>query len=153
MSMTLFTDEWALIGAIDPDNTTNSPATTALTDAVDMADYDQVAFVFSVGNFSTAAGTLACTVTQAATSGGTYKAITGASATSLTGSPSDDDKQVIIIVNQEDLDIDNNYRFVKGSMAAAGTGTVDIHCVAFGRAKHKPASDADLASVDEIVDA
>lgn len=146
----LFTDEWALIGAIDPDNNTSSPTSSLLTDAIDMADYDQVAFIFQTGNFSAAGGTAIFGVSQATTSGGTYAAISALTATTLTGSPSDDDKQVIIICNATDLDMDNNYRWVKGTATISGAGTTDCSCVALGRAKKGPASNADLASVDEI---
>jgi len=155
MSMTLFTDEWALISVIDPDeNTVASPPGTAVTgDAIDMSDFDQVAFVLAVGNISAAGGTVDFKAEQATTSGGTYKDVTNAAATQLTGSPSDDDKQVIIIVNQEDLDMDNNFRYVRPSVLPAGTtaGTVDACVMCFGRAKHKPGTD--LTSVAEIVDA
>ena len=130
---TLFTDEWSLIGTIDPDKVVSSPASNQLTDAIDMADYDQVAFVFAFGNMDGAADTVTCS-------------------TALTGSPNQDDSQVIITVDEHALDMDNDYRYVKGQVALAGgtTGT-DITVMAFGRAKHKPASDADLSSVAEIV--
>ena len=149
---TLFTDEWSLIGTIDPDKVVSSPASNQLTDAIDMADYDQVAFVFAFGNMDGAADTVTCSVVQSDASGGTYKAVTNASATALTGSPNQDDSQVIITVDEHALDMDNDYRYVKGQVALAGgtTGT-DITVMAFGRAKHKPASDADLSSVAEIV--
>ena len=152
MSMNLFTDEWALLGAIDPATVVSSPTTATLTDAIDMGSYDQVAFVFSVGAMAAITDTVDCKVVQATTSGGTYKDVTSAAATQLTGSPSDANKQVIIIVDQTNLDVDNSYRWVKGSVTtASGTTGSAISCVAFGRAKHKPGSDADLASLDEIV--
>ncbi len=151
--MTLFTDEWAVIGAIDPDQVAvASPNTASLSDAVDMSDYDQVAFILSTGNFSAAASTLNFKVTQATTSGGTYKDVTSAAITQLTGSPTDDDKQAIIVVDQTALDMDNNYRFVKASVTpGGGAGNIDYSVVAVGRAKKRPASGSDLASVDEIV--
>lgn len=152
MSMTLFTDEWALIATIDPQTVVSSPSTETLSDEIDMTSYDQVAFVFNVGAMAAAGDTVNCKAVQAATAGGTYKDVTGAAATELTGSPSDANKQVIVIVDQTALDMDNNYRYVKGSVTTAGGTTGSAICVtAYGRAKHKPASDADLASVDEIV--
>lgn len=152
MSMTLLTDEWALIGAIDPATVVSSPATETLSDEIDMADYDRVAFVLSVGAMAGAADRIDFKVTQAATSGGTYKDVTNASATQLTGSPSDANKQLIIEVDQTALDMDNNYRYVKASVTTSGgtTGSA-ISLVAFGRAKMKAASGSDLSSVDEIV--
>ena len=152
MSKTLFTDQWAVIGAIDPDEHVSSPTTVALTDAIDMALYDQVAFIVQTGNIVSAAGTVAFSVTQATTAAGTYKAVTSAAITTLTGSPTMDDKQAIVTVNQTALDMDNNYRFLKGSLTVGGsTGASDASVVALGRAKHAPASDGDLASVAEIV--
>ncbi len=158
--MTLFTDEWALIGTIDPDQyAVASPNAATLGDAIDMSDYDQVAFILMTGNFARnvvtspigAQPTLDFKIVQATTSAGTYKDVTSASATQLTASPTDDDKQAIIIVNQNDLDMDNNYRYVKPSVTLGGSGDVDFAIHAFGRAKHRPASDSDLSSVDEIV--
>lgn len=152
MTMTLFTDGWTLIGTIDPDAYASSPSTTTLTDAIDMSKYDQVAFIGLTGNLAAAGNTVDFSVTQATTAAGTYKAVTSASITQLTGSPSDDDKQFVVTVDQTALDMDNDYRFVKGSLVTAGgAATSDVCVVAFGRAKQKPASDSDLTSVAEIV--
>ena len=154
MNMTYFTDEWALLGTIDPAALASSPATATLTDAIDMASYDQVAFVVAVGAIGAAANTVNFSVTQAATSGGVYKAISGTAITPLTGSPTDANKQVIVTVDQTALDLANDYRYVKGSLSTAGGASTTLACVTvFGRAKHKPASGSDLASVDEIVNA
>ncbi len=152
MTMTLFTDEWALIGTIDPDQVAvASPEVAVLSDEIDMSKSDQVAFVLLTGSLSAATTTLDFKIQQTDTAGGTYKDVTSAAAAQLTGSPSDDNKQVIIVVNQQDLDLANNYRYVKARVFAAGTGNVDYSVTAFGRAKKKPASDGDLGSVDEIV--
>ena len=147
MSMNLFSDEWALVGTIDPDVNT---AGTYLTDAIDMSLYDRVAFVVANGSLI-AGGTVAFKVTQATTSGGTYKDVTSAAITGLTGSPdTGSDKQQIVIVDQTALDMDNNYRYVKGSLTIA-TQSQDGAVLALGRAKYKAASGSDLASVSEIV--
>lgn len=145
MAMNYFTDEWAVIGTIDPDANT---AATYLTDAIDMADYDQVAFVVMNG---TLAGTMDFKVTQATTSGGTYKDVTGAAITQIADSPvtTQSDSQQIVTVDQTALDMDNDYRYVKGSLTCGATN--DSAVIAIGRAKKKPASDSDLASVSEIV--
>ena len=148
----LFTDDWALIGTIDPDqNAVASPHAELLSDEIDMSDFDQVAFVLASGNFSAAGGTLAFKAVQAATAGGTYKDVTSASATTMTGSPNQDDSQQIIIVKPTDLDMDNNYRYVKASLTVGGSGNIDACVMAFGRRKHGPASDGDLATVLQIV--
>ena len=149
----LFTDEWAIVGTIDPDQgAVASPEAELLSDEIDMSDYDQVAFILSVGAISAAGGTLDFKIQQAATAGGTYKDVTNAAATQLTGSPSDNNKQVVIVVNQEDLDLDNNFRYVKARIFPGGSGNIDYSVLCLGRAKKGPASDGDLASVDEIVD-
>ncbi len=147
MTMTRFTDEWALIGTIDPDVNT---ANTYLTDAIDMAKYDRVAFVLMNGSL-VAGGTVAFKVTQATTSGGTYKDVTSAAITGLTGSPdTGSDNQQIIEVDQTALDMANDYRWVKGSLVIA-TQSQDGAVIVFGRAKKKPATGNDLASLTEIV--
>ena len=145
MTMTYFTDEWAVVGTIDPDANT---AATYLTDAIDMALYDQVVFINLNG---TLAGTVDFKVTQATTAAGTYKDVTSAAITQIADSPvtTQNDTQQIITVDQTALDMDNDYRYVKGSLTTGGTN--DGAVIALGRAKSGPASDNDLASVSEIV--
>ena len=140
----------AVVGVIDPDNYT---AGTYLSDAVDMADYDQLLAMVSVGTMGSSA-TVDAKLTQAVTSGGTYKDVTGASITQLTqASPDDSDKQVLINCKSSDLDTDGGYRYVKLSITVA-TAACDVagHVLGFAPG-FGPASSSDLASVAEITDA
>jgi len=149
MSLTnqLMSDEYAVVGTIDPDA---YAAGTVLSDAIDMEKYDSIVAIVMAGTLG-ASATLDASVTQAATSGGTYKAITGAAITQLTqASPDNSDSVALINVRQSALDLDNDYRWVKLSMTVA-TATSDAGAVILGRAKSRPANDNDLADVVEIV--
>ena len=143
----LMSEGWAVVATIDPDVTT---ASTVLSDAVDMASYSRVMVIGMAGTLG-ASATFDLKVTQATTAAGTYKDVTGAAITQLTqASPDDSDKQVIINVDQTDLDIDNDYRFIKASLTI-GTATSDAACIVLGLPKRRPASGSDLASVAEII--
>lgn len=136
----------AVVGTIDPDAYT---AATYLTDAVDMLNLDELLVCCLVGTMASTS-TVDFSVTQATTSGGTYKAVTGKAATQLTEAGTDSDKQVVISVRGEDLDMDNNYRFVKVSMVVAAAAS-DAAVLVLAQPKSGLASSADLASVDEMV--
>ena len=95
-------EQWAVLGTIDPDAYV---ASTVLSDAIDMSLYDQVIAVVMAGTLGSSA-TLDAKMTQATTSGGTYKDVTGAAITQLTqASPDDSDKQALIVVDQNDIGI------------------------------------------------
>ncbi len=138
---------WAVVGTVDPDALT---ATAHLSDAIDMSKYDEILAVVLVGDLGTNA-TVDAKLTQATTSGGTYKDVTGKAITQLTkASPDDSDKQALISCRGEDLDMDSDYRYVKLSVTV-GTATSDGGAVVLGRPKSGLASGVDLASVAEMV--
>lgn len=140
----------AVIATLDPDVYT---ANTYLSDAIDMAIFDQIMGVGMVGTLGSS-GTATFRFVQATASGGTYKAISPAIATTtLTQavSPDDSDKQVVLNLRSEQLDADNDYRWVKLEMVIAGA-TCDAGAIVFASgARFGPAHDNDLASVAEIV--
>ncbi len=140
----------AVVATIDPDVYT---ASTYLSDAIDMAKYDQLVGVGMVGTLGSSA-TATFRYVQATTSGGTYKAISPAIATTaLTQavSPDDSDKQVVLNLRAEQLDAANNFRWVKLEMVI-GTATSDAGAIVFASgSRYGPAHDNDLASVAEIV--
>lgn len=148
MSNTLPSEVAAVVATIDPDAYT---AATYLSDAVDMSKIDQLLAVVMAGELG-ASATLDAKLTQATTSGGSYKDITGKAITQLTQGGSDEsDKQALINCRADELDIDNDYRWVKLSMTV-GTATSDCCALLLGfGARYGPASDGDLATVDEIV--
>ena len=138
----------AVVATIDPDALT---ANTYLSDAIDMSLFDQILAILMAGTLGSSA-TFAAKLTQATTSGGTYKDITGKAISTLTqASPDGSDKQALINLRAEELDIDNDYRWVKLEIVIA-TATSDVGAVVLGfGARYGPASDGDLASVAEIV--
>jgi hypothetical protein len=138
----------ALVATIDPDVTT---ASTVLSDAVDMADFESIMATVLAGTLG-ASATLDAKLVQATTAGGTYKDITGKAITQMTQAGTDQsDTQAIINCRAEELDVDNEYRFVKLSLTV-GTATSDVGAIIQGfNAAVNPASDNDLASVGEIV--
>ena len=138
-----FTQDWALLGTVDPDAMT---AGTDGTDIIDMKYWDEVAFVLQVGEMQ-ATSTVDFLI-QASASSDMSSPATIRSATQLTAAGSDDDKQVILTVRGAELAADG-YRYVRGKITV-GTAASDVAVVALGRGTYKPASDFDIASVDEI---
>ncbi len=146
MSNTLPSEVAAVVATIDPDAYGTGEE---LSDAIDMSKIDQVLAVIMAGILG-ASATLDAKLTQATTSGGTYKDITGKAITQLVKA-TDDDKQALINCRAEELDIDNDYRWVKLSMTV-GTATSDAGALVLGFGeRYGPAADGDLASVAEIV--
>ena len=146
MSNTLPSEVAAVVATIDPDAYTTGEE---LSDAIDMSKIDQLLAVIMAGILG-ASATLDAKLTQATTSGGTYKDITGKAITQLVKA-TDDDKQALINCRADELDIDNDYRWVKLSMTI-GTATSDCGALVLGLGeRYGPAADGDLASVDEIV--
>lgn len=142
MSDNLFSEDWAIVGVVDPD--ANS-ANTYLTAAIDMADYEKLAVIVLCGDQT---GTTTTSITASATSGGSYAAISGKSVATGAASPiADSNTQQIINLRSEE--IDSNKRYVKVSHVTGGTN--DTAVVVLGYARHRPASDGDASSVSSIV--
>ena len=141
-----FSDRVAIIGVIDPDAYTASGSYDKLTDAIDMSLWGRVAFVVTAGDIEDT-GTVDFKVTECATSGGSYTDLSGKAITQLT--TADDDKQAVIEVSADE--VGSGMRYLKGALKTA-TAASDAAVVALGLdAREEPASDNDLASVDEIV--
>ncbi len=143
---TLFTEKIAVLGAIDPDAYGTGTQGTAW---VDMKQFDQLAFVVQVGEFQSGA-TVDFKLQQATNSSGAdAKDITDKAITQLTEAGTDGDKQVIVMVKAPQLD--DGYRFVRGVMTIS-VDSVDSGVLVLGAdPRYMPASDFDVASVDEIV--
>ncbi len=150
MSNLLPSEVAAVLATIDPDANTNA---TYLSDAIDMSKFDALLAVILIGTMA-GSSTINASFTQAMTSGGTYKAISPAkamTALSQAVSPDDSDKQVLMNLRAEELDIDNDYRYVKLSLVI-GAAASDSAAVVLGfGSRFGPAYDHDLASVAEIV--
>jgi hypothetical protein len=138
----------AVVDCIDPD----AYGTGAVNgDIIDMADFEQVMFIVQVGDM-VSTGTVNFQVYQGNTSAlGSSKVITGAAITQLTQAGADDNKQAIVVVKRADLDVANGFRWVRGTLTLTTAGA-DSGVVSLGfYPRFGPASDYDLASVDEIV--
>lgn len=133
-------------GVIDPD----ANAAGALTsDYCDLGEFGSAMAVILAGAFGSS-GTLAAKLVQATDSSGTgVKDITGKAITTLTDAGSDSDKQAIINVFPDDLDLDNGFNHVAIVLTTA-VATGDSAAVLFG-CDPRYSEGADLASVDEIV--
>lgn len=140
-------DKLAVIGVIQPAAIT-AGATGVLTAAIDMQDWERIICVAQSGTLGTS-GTLDVKAVASATSGGTYAALTGKSATQLVKATGDA-KVVVIEVTQDDL-AKVEKRYVKINMVA-GTADATSGCVVLGvPASYGKASDGDLAAVVEIL--
>lgn len=137
-------EKCAVVGTVDPDVLT---ATTHDTDVIDMSLFEEVMFVVMAGTLGSSA-TFDFDVVSDSASGGSYTN-TVKSITQLTDAGSDSDKQVVVNVRAEDLP--DGDRYIKGTVTVA-TASSDGGVVAIGlNPRYGPASDNDLASVDEIV--
>ena len=139
----------AVLGTIDPDAIA---AGTVVSDYVDLGKFERVMVVIMAGTLGTSA-TVDASILQATDSAGTgAKALSPAKAiTQLTEAGTDSDKQVIINVQADELDISNDFDHIAVSVDI-GTATSDFAAVIFGfNPRSMPASDNDLASVAEIV--
>jgi len=142
----LITEKIAVLGAIDPDAYGTG---TQGSGWVDMKQFDQLGFVLMVGDFETSA-TVDFKLQQAKNSSGSgAKDITGKAITQLTDAGTDDNKQAVVVVKAAELD--DGYRFVRGYMTV-GVDAVDAGVLVLGAdPRYMPASNFDVATVDEIV--
>ena len=143
--MTLkFTDDWAVLGTLDPISVDNG---TDSTDWIDMTLHGAAAFILLLGVVD-AVSDLA--LYEAKDSSGTSsQALTGWSITQLT--KTDDAKQAII--NLDARALSQGFTHVQ-ALYTGGNGTTGnlVSIVALGgHGRYKPASDNDLASVAQIV--
>jgi hypothetical protein len=138
----------AVLGVIDPDANTAAAYTS---DWGDMGKFKKAMAIVFAGTLGSSA-TLDAKLQQATDSSGTgAKDISGKSITQLTEAGTDSDKQAIIEVDASELDVAGGFRYVALVMTVA-TATSDSGGVLLGfEPRFGPASDNDLASVDEIV--
>ena len=137
----------ALVACIDPDAYTTGASNS---DSIDMSKHARVMFIVMAGVLGSSA-TLDFAVWGDTASGGSYAtAITGKSITQLTEAGTDADKQAIVEVTGEEVKA-QGLRYIRGVMTV-GVATSDCGVVALAdHSRYAPASELDLASVDEIV--
>lgn len=138
----------AVVAVIDPDANTAGALTTAYVDA---SKFEQIMAIVMAGTLGSSA-TLDAKLVQATDSSGTgVKDISGKAITQLTQAGTDSDKQAIIQVRADELDVAGGFRYV-ALVHTVGTATSDSGAVVLGlNPTYGPASDYDLSTVDEIV--
>jgi hypothetical protein len=138
----------AVLGVIEPDATAAGDHSTGW---ISMSDFQAIQAVVMAGALG-AAATLDAKLEQATDDAGTgAKAVDGAAITQLTKAAADDNKQAIIEVWGEDLDIKNKFSHVRLTLSI-GVANCDVAAIVLGtHPRQGPASDHDLDSVAEIV--
>ncbi len=137
-----------LVGVIKPDATTAGTVTTAWVPAKNFHSFLAVVMAGDLGTGATVNAKL-----QQATdiSGTGAKDITGKAITALTEAGTDSNKQALINLRAEQLDVDGGFAFVRLSLTVA-TATSDVAALLFGfDARFGPATDFDATTVDEVV--
>lgn len=140
-------EQLAVVACIDPDaygtGATNS-------DIIDMRYHDRVMFILQAGTLGSS-GTLDFKVQEGAAANMSDAAdLSGKSITQLTQAGTDADKQAIVEVTAAEVKTAGG-RYVRGVMTV-GTAGSDAGLIALADCTRRvPASELDLASVDEIV--
>lgn len=147
MQNKLASETIALVGTIDP---VSQGAGSVSTGWVDMALFDQILAAVTSGVLG-AAATLDAKLEQAQDSGGTgAKDITGKAITQFVKASNDND-QAIINCRAEELDVAGGFSFVRLTLTVGAAASL-VHGAIWGVGpRYGPASDSDLASVQEIV--
>lgn len=142
------TEVLAVAGIIDPDAYAASTVTTGWVAA---KNFLRLAALVSVGDM-VATATVNAKLEQATSAAGAgAKDVTGKAITALTQAGVDDNKQAWINLLPAELDVKNNFAFVRLSMTIAVAGS-DAAGVLFGFMPARgPATDVDLTAVDEVI--
>lgn len=137
----------AVAGVIDPDA---YAANTYTTGWVAVKNFLALMAIIMVGDLGSSA-TVDAKLEQATSSGGAgAKDITGKTITQLTQAGTDSDKQAVINLRPEELDVDNGFAYVRLSMTVA-TAASDAGGVLLGFYPSRgPAIDVDATTVDSV---
>ena len=138
----------ALVGIIDPDAYAAGAVSTGWIAAKDHLSFLAVVTAGDLG----ASATVDAKLEQATSAAGAgAKDITGKAITQLTKAGTDDNKQALINLKQEELDVNNGFTHFRLTVTVA-TATSDAGGFVLGfDPAYGPATLNDLASVDEIV--
>lgn len=143
-------DRAAVVGVIDPDALT---ATTHDTGWIDASKFERYMAIPMLGTLGESAE-FDAKLQQATDANGTgAKDITGKAITQISEdvSPAPNDKQAIINLRADELDVNNGFTHFR-MRVTVGTATSDGGGIVLGFDPHYgPASDNDLSSVAEIV--
>lgn len=147
MRRVLGSDQAVLSAVVNPQSgATPGPYTSGW---VSMRDFDLIVAVLLVGTM-TATGKVDALLQQAtASDGSNAKSISGKAITQLTEVGSDDDKQAIINVRSNELDVEGGFTHVRLSVSTTTAASL-LAAVLLGlSARYEPESDA--ATVAEVV--
>ncbi|WP_050629345.1 hypothetical protein [Bradyrhizobium viridifuturi] len=137
----------SVVDSINP----QSAAAVVTTGWIDAGKFHNYMAVISVGALG-AAATVDAKIQQATSvAGAGAKDIVGKAITQLTKAGADDNKQVLVNLKQEDLDINNGFGFFQVSVTPAVAASL-VGCSVLGfDARYGFATDNDAATVDEVV--
>lgn len=141
----------AVVGAIDPDAYGTGTETTGWVAVADFMSFMAIVMAGELGS----SAELDAKIEQATdNSGSDSKDVSDSDISQLTqGGTDDSDKQVLINVRPEDLDVEGGFTHIRLSITI-GTASSDVAGLLLGlNARHGPASDQDASSVEEIVTA
>lgn len=138
----------AIVGNIDPDA---YAASTVTTDWIAAKDFFNFMAIVQAGTLGSSA-TVDAKLEQATSAAGAgAKDISGKAITQLTQAGTDSDKQAIINLRSDELDIANDFTHFRLSITV-GTATSDAGGIVLGfDPRFGPANESDAAAVDEIV--
>jgi hypothetical protein len=141
-------DRAAIVGNIDPDA---YAAGTYTTGWINMADFLSIMAIVQAGTLGSSA-TVDAKLEQATSAAGAgAKDVTGKAITQLTQAGTDSDKQAVINLFANELDINNGFTHARLSITV-GTATSDAGGIVIGFDPVKDVASAnDAATVDEIV--
>lgn len=138
-------------GVVAVINPVSQGAGTVTTGWIDMQKFGALLAVLAVGALG-ASGTVDAKIQQATDDvGAGAKDVAGSAITQLTKAGTDDNKQVLINLRQEDLDKNNAFRFVRLSVTVGTAASLISAIVLAFNARYGAATDNDVATVDEIV--
>lgn len=146
MSLENMLDELAIVATIDPDAYGTGAATT---DVIDMSYYPEVLFIVMAGDLGSSATLDFLVKGDTASNGSFATTITGKSITQLTQAGTDSDKQVVVRVTAEEVAA-QGFRYIRGTMTV-GAASSDCGVIALARVRYNPATEYDLATVDEAI--
>lgn len=141
-------DRVAVVGNIDPDAYSTGTYTTGW---IDMSKFLSIMAIVQAGTLG-ASATLDAKIQQATSAAGAgAKDITGKAITQLTQAGTDSDKQAVINLFADELDINNGFTHVQLSITV-GTAASDAGAIVLGfDPRSDVASASDASTVDEIV--
>ena len=141
-------EKMAIVATIDPDAYS---ASTYTSDYANTEYFHEYLAAIHVGTMATSSTVDAKLIQATSATGAGAKDITGKAITQLTEGGTDSDKQALINLRTDELDVAGGFSFVAIQMTVA-TAASDSGAVLWGvQPRFGPASDNDLASVDEIV--